>query len=358
MSRRFLVLLAAAALWLAGCASTPPGERLQEQLPATFAGVLPCADCPGIDYQLDLRADHSYFVRLSYRGRGEGKSFDDIGRWSLSADHRVLILQGSGEQPELFTLEEGDERLRKLDRDGNPIVSNLDYSLRRVEAPRPLEPRLQQLQGMYSYLADAATFEECRTGLRLPVATGPAAALLESAYVRSRQAPGEEMLAVLDGRIAVRQPMEGAPREMLVVDRFVDVRPGQGCAPRVAAAPLLETRWQLVQLGAEAVYSGADQRAPSLQLLAEDRVVGFSGCNRMTGSYELDEQEIGFGAVATTRMACPGSAVLEQTFLAALAETKRWNILGRRLELYSEDGTLLARFEAEPPRVPSVLSPD
>jgi copper homeostasis protein (lipoprotein) len=360
MSKRSLVLLAFAVLWLAGCASTPPGQRLQEQLPATFAGLLPCADCPGIDYQLELRADHSFFLRQSYRGRGEGKAFDDIGRWSLSADNRILLLHG-GDAPQLFAIEEAAERLRKLDSEGRAIASKLDYDLHRVAAPRPFEPRLA-LRGMYSYLAEAAQFEECRSGLRLPVAAGPAAAQLEAAYLQARQAPGERLLVALEGRIAVRQPMEGAPREMLAVDRFVDVRPGQQCEPRAVDAPLLNTRWQLVQLGAETVYTGAGQRAPSLQLLPEERAAGFSGCNRVSGGYELDELALKFGALVSTRMACPGSAVLEQTFLAALADTRRWNILGRRLELYAEDGTLLARFEAEQPRpsseIPTGFAPD
>ena len=29
-------------------------------LPATFKGTLPCADCAGIDYQLNLNPDHTF----------------------------------------------------------------------------------------------------------------------------------------------------------------------------------------------------------------------------------------------------------------------------------------------------------
>jgi uncharacterized lipoprotein YbaY len=40
-------------------------------LPATFAGELPCADCPGIRYQLDLLQDGAFFfLRGSISGAG------------------------------------------------------------------------------------------------------------------------------------------------------------------------------------------------------------------------------------------------------------------------------------------------
>ena len=52
-------------------------EKILGQLPASFSGDLPCADCPGIRYQLDLFSDHVFFLRMIYLGKDE--SFDDIG---------------------------------------------------------------------------------------------------------------------------------------------------------------------------------------------------------------------------------------------------------------------------------------
>ena len=33
------------------------------ELPARFVGELPCADCPGIHYRLDLLEDRAFFLR-------------------------------------------------------------------------------------------------------------------------------------------------------------------------------------------------------------------------------------------------------------------------------------------------------
>jgi len=35
--------------------------------------------------------------------------------------------------------------------------------------------------------------------------------------------------AAIDGRIEMREPMEGPPRPTLVVDRFVEIVPGERC---------------------------------------------------------------------------------------------------------------------------------
>ncbi|WP_157092341.1 copper resistance protein NlpE N-terminal domain-containing protein [Thioalkalivibrio nitratireducens] len=43
-----------------------------EDLPTTFEETLPCTDCPGIDFHLNLREDGVYFLRETYQDR-EGR---------------------------------------------------------------------------------------------------------------------------------------------------------------------------------------------------------------------------------------------------------------------------------------------
>jgi len=78
----------------------PPAPPLQPNLltnlPATFAGTLPCADCQGIRYQLNLFDDDSFFLRRTYLGKA-GEPVDDVGSWALSSDHRAIVLMGRGE---------------------------------------------------------------------------------------------------------------------------------------------------------------------------------------------------------------------------------------------------------------------
>ena len=217
------VLLTCAAL---GCTTASAGSTLGE-LPATFEGLLPCADCPGIDYQLNLFDDGVFYLRMTYRERGD-TAFDDIGTWSIEPDGTTLALRGSAEAPTLFRLIDADT-LRLLDRHGRDIESSLSYDLKRSEKFVGMEPRLA-MRGMYSYFADAGLFTDCRTGRAMPVATDGDNAALERTYLKSRGEPGESLLVTFEGRIAMRPPMEGdGLRPTVVVDKFQRVFPGETC---------------------------------------------------------------------------------------------------------------------------------
>jgi copper homeostasis protein (lipoprotein) len=320
-------------------------------LPATYAGELPCGDCPGIRFTLHLRPDTAFYLRMTYigRGEGEGESFDDVGRWSVESDGQVLALRGADEAPVMFSIL-GADTLRKRGIEGGEIESELDYHLVRQAAATPIEPRLL-LRGMYRYMADAGWFRECLTGMRLAVAQAGDNAALEAAYSKARREPGEELLVNVVGRVTRRQRMEGAGDEdALVVERFIAVWPDETCGTPPAPPGLLDTEWKLVWLGDRPV-AAAGRSEPHLVLATEGkRAQGSGGCNRLAGSYQLEGRNLRFGPMAATRMMCPEGMEQEAAFLRALGATARWSILGRHLELYGAKGERLARFEAREPK--------
>lgn len=108
-------------------AATP--ARAQLDLPATYAGDLPCADCPGIRYQLNLFPDQTFVMRMAYRERPGPSSFDSAGRWVRSTDGALLMLKTSKETTLLSLW--GATSLRMLDRNGSEIKSNLNQDLTR-----------------------------------------------------------------------------------------------------------------------------------------------------------------------------------------------------------------------------------
>ena len=101
----------AAGAPVASVASVPAALR---QLPASFAGDLPCADCEGIRYRLNLFPDGAFFLGITYLGKGNGATFDDIGTWTLSRNQQVLVLQGGREASTLFRIVDA-KTLRELD---------------------------------------------------------------------------------------------------------------------------------------------------------------------------------------------------------------------------------------------------
>ena len=211
-------------------APSPPQDRdpLLGTLPATFAGTLPCADCPGIDYQLDLYPDQVFFLRMVYQDRDV--SADDIGRWVVSADGRILILEGSRDQSQMLAIA-GPDTLRLLGADGEPIVSTLNFDLERFPQFVPIEPALT-VRGMYRYMADAGILTECLTGWQLAVVQERDNAALESAYTAARREAGDEVMVLVEGRLVLRpNPDTGVEQPAIVIERFISAAPGSACAP-------------------------------------------------------------------------------------------------------------------------------
>jgi uncharacterized lipoprotein YbaY len=88
------------------------------ELPATFTGLLPCADCVGTRVQLNLLPAHAYIQRLTYMRDGSDQSYYDIGNWSLSEDGRTLTLD-SGKVPTRWGVDDTGA-LRKLEAAAKP----------------------------------------------------------------------------------------------------------------------------------------------------------------------------------------------------------------------------------------------
>lgn len=327
----------------------PPGTRRAGAsalgtLPATYTGVLPCADCPGIEHHLDLFPDHAYYLRRVYRGRGDGR-FDEIGAWEVSAAGRTLVLHGEREERLRFAIKDA-KTLTLLDREARPIVSSAKHDLARASSFEPVEPRLA-LRGMFRYMADAANFEECLTRRKIPVLTQGDYLALERTYTRTRREPGAAILVTLQGRIVERVGMEGPRRPSLLVERFAGIWPGETCGVRFATERLQNTYWKLVRLRDEPVLVVENQREPHIILRTDgQRVAGSGGCNRLLGGYRIEGNRIEFGKLAVTLMACPAGMEREQSFLGALGEAVSWRVLGSHLELFDAGGARLARLEA------------
>ena len=117
--------------------------------------------------------------------------------------------------------------------------------------------------------------------------------------------------------------------------------------------PLENTYWKLVALDDQPTPVVEGKREAHIVLHIPDtstqssRVAGSTGCNRLMGEYHLDEHELSFDRLATTRMACPGEAgSLEHAFLATLNDVSGWQIDGKTLTLLDEQGASRARLEA------------
>lgn len=153
---------------------------------------------------------------------------DDLGRWRYAPARRALILTGGAEMPLQFQVI-GPNELRQLDLQGNPIDSPLDYGLRSDGTLTPTE-LATFCAGELRYLADAASFTECLTGRRYPVAFEADWPSAESAYLAAVAEPGGLLHTTFEGQLVERPKMDGeGTQPTLMVSRFINVWPGQSC---------------------------------------------------------------------------------------------------------------------------------
>ena len=111
-------------------APADPANFDRKAFAGSFAGTLPCADCPGIDTLVEIHADGTFKLRETYQERGA--PINSAGTWTIDADGKHLLLDPDRKDADdrHFEIVSKDE-IRLLDTEGKPIESALNYSLRR-----------------------------------------------------------------------------------------------------------------------------------------------------------------------------------------------------------------------------------
>jgi uncharacterized lipoprotein NlpE involved in copper resistance len=88
----------------------------------TYKGVLPCADCEGIETTIVLNKDETYVKTTNYLGK-EKNTFEELGDFTWMEDGNTLSLEGVDSEPVLYKVEEG--KLIMLDQNGKKVTGNL-----------------------------------------------------------------------------------------------------------------------------------------------------------------------------------------------------------------------------------------
>jgi heat shock protein HslJ len=105
-----------------------------------------------------------------------------------------------------------------------------------------------------------------------------------------------------------------------------------GCA--TATAQLWGTAWRLEDLAGAGVL---DRVEATLTFPETGRAAGNGSCNRFSGTVEISGDSIGFGPLASTRMACAEPiSTQEGKYLSALQQAERFAFDGPALLIYSK----------------------
>lgn len=142
---RFATLVTVLLILLSGCTvesdpeeSTPDSSKASEPAinqPATghnssnsltwqgsYAGVLPCADCPGIETNLVLHKDNTFSLTTRYLGKDD-QVFKNSGTFRWNEAGTGIRLQGLSDGPVQYQV--GEHQLVQLDKQGQRISGDL-----------------------------------------------------------------------------------------------------------------------------------------------------------------------------------------------------------------------------------------
>lgn len=97
-----------------------------------YAGILPCADCPGIETVVDLKEDGSFFLQAIYQEKSDDV-FESKGFIEWNEDVMILKIEEGSIFPVNYLVE--NNALIQLDIDGNRITGDLaeNYVLKKID---------------------------------------------------------------------------------------------------------------------------------------------------------------------------------------------------------------------------------
>lgn len=346
-------------LFLSACSNsknaTSPGPVSSPA--GSWTGVLPCADCPGIDYSLNLHAGGHYEETMVYQERSVDP-VKTIGAWKLDKECLVVLQAANSKAKQYFKFT--GENLVQLDGDKH-------------ELPAPIAERYilsRKPEG-----ADRATQDRLTRGIVF-VATGnePFWSVelngKEELFFKALDGPELKAKAIKDddaaGQLTARYSATGNDISL----RLEIIR--RSCTDDMSGAVSdWTTNVYVTQAGKETIYKGCgtymgDYRLndiwtlrtiddltlnaqdfpdglPTLELeMGKKRLSGFAGCNRYFGTFQLEDHHLIFSEIGSTRMACPPTMNIENKLLEALSGQKlSYTLTGKVLRLTGNGHTLI-----------------
>ena len=130
----------------------------------------------------------------------------------------------------------------------------------------------------------------------------------------------------------------------LVIVMVVMLLSVQGTPAQDSSSGLFGKTWTLTEM--EGRKFSADK--PNIIFDREQkRVSGSGGCNRFSGTVEIDGSKMKFSRLIITKMACLDAELqnVETTFLRLLETTTRFELQANTLQLYANDSLVLAFAE-------------
>ena len=108
-----------------GTAKTGDSHNAQNALDwaGMYKGVVPCADCEGIETVLILNSDNTYLLRTNYLGKPDAQAIEKTGSFTWKSAGNTVVLSNIENAPNQYFV--GENQVIQLDMSGNRITGGL-----------------------------------------------------------------------------------------------------------------------------------------------------------------------------------------------------------------------------------------
>lgn len=215
------------ALLLVSCTRPTDEPAPLPDLPATYTGRLPCADCPGIRLTLTLWPDSCFYLERVRFDADEDKEQTDyeIGGWHHEGGRIVLE---AADPLMSFQVGSTAARLYPLTPDGQPDKTVGSAFLAHGRELEPPEPRLD-ITGMVSHRGEDLRVRECYGGREFVVIPGGDSPALDEAWTRLDVDEGSALLGSFSVRIGLSRGSNGDREPVLYIDHFSNLVADEDC---------------------------------------------------------------------------------------------------------------------------------
>lgn len=365
-----LILSIITFLIIIGCSSAP--EFIPDPKQVTFLtdgvwlGMLPCADCEGIDYQLNLKNDYTFKEKSVYKGKGE-EMFVDDGRWGFVSDS-VIALSGNNDY-KMFLINDND--LIMLDKEGNRNESSFEESyylnkddgtVKETAEIKPVQeiPEVNILYYQEKFLNGIDFFargNEPNWTLEIDLEKSMAFATMDDIKINT---PAVEGIKAQDSDVTLYSSKTEAGELIITIikDECQDNMSGEPFSykVRVEAKRTSGANYKTFEGCGKFLYdirlhdiyvmeemTGFNLKKEKLQKglpqfefnLNEMKFFGHAGCNNISGGMNVCGDKITFGALMGTLMACPNMKVERAVVEALNQKTVAYSIDKLKLTMVS-----------------------
>ncbi len=348
---RGILYVCFSALLLITC-TTKPKLPQELYLPAIYYGMLPCADCVEIEYELTLQENFLYHERRMYAGKSDS-IYLESGRWYIKNDSVIVIEQKHGESTEFLV---DSAKLIMLNSNGNRIEGNtaemyhLKLGSRKnlvnetpgVKADPYASKRVAGIDAIATGNAPSWNLEiDFENKMHFIVAGGadlfievPPAVQRENQMVYISESGGKKFEVALIAESCT--DMSGEVKEYRAICNYDGVI-YEGCGVYLSPKYRLNGPWQLQKLLSSDLNIEQSKYPILIFDVAHNAVMGNNGCNTYNGPATITDSEIVIDStLATTLMACEGT--VEQAYMQQLNGGKfRYIFESGKLRLIRDD---------------------